>query len=706
MSDIVYAYFWRRGPGTTFTLRAFYLPVAAEGTQLVNGIGSGKVVIPAYGDMRRVINERVTMGDVCVAYAMAPNGTTPQLIATFIVQTKQYREGNYEISGPDFLGELEDYVAIAPIGEETTVTTTAVSMGDYLDRAPNPDVWVPLEAAYPSRGYFTQDVTPAGDINVLFTAHMAVQVTDTFRHTFADGDIFETKIVGVSDERRRVEIEDPLPQDLPGGSKVDFLSTRLRVADAAILAEGSQVFYTPSPYGTSQPRPAGSFIIDRIELGDGNAPDYIYSADPILDHILAGVTIEQKQYTEPTTNDVNQLLTTSTFGEWTLLRGSSATAGTAYAPRAETVYDVLLAIADMTGYHFRRYFRGWASQLLAETTAPLRKIEYFKPGSPPVTGQVTTLGTQNRVAANYGELLSLESDNANQQVTHVIPYGGGGGSGRFDFRTANIGTVLEDYEGLSWGVVGGQYYVYNTTLLAAGGRAVWTVETFNSISPANPANFESRREAAELLLRAACDFLIANQAVDTTYSADIYTLGEPLPGDAVSLTWAGVEPDTISEIKLIITDVHHTIDPNTPYRITTLTMNKNGIPRKDGAMSVAHGMLGFQRSMRHSNFGSGGDARIAYDLVEFGGEGRVTSRTGNITLQSQTADVAITADQGDVTIAGQNVTITGQVQFQGGLSMRTLVLQDATASLDYEIEPFTLRGIPRLRIRRTERAGS
>ena len=267
--------------------------------------------------------------------------------------------------------------------------------------------------------------------------------------------------------------------------------------------------------------------------------------------------------------------------------------------------------------------------------------------------------------------------------------------------------MLDDYDGLSWGVVGGQYYVYNTALLTeGGGRAIWTVETFSSIAPANPANFQSRREAADLLLRAACDFLIANQTVSRTYSADIYTLGEPLPGDAVSLSWAGVEPDDIAENVLIITEVRHRIDPETPYRITTLTMSKNGVPRKDGAMSVAHGMLGFQRSIRHSNFGSGGDARITYDTVEFGGEGRVTSRTGDIILQSQMADVAISAPLGDVAIAGQNVTITGRMQIQGSLAMQALTLQDASAAVDYDLEPFTLRGIPRLRIHRRARGSS
>ena len=699
MTDLLRVQFWIRGAGVTLSKRGGeYSCLEAEGTQPINAIGSGRVVIPFYDDQQRPVDQRVTRGDVGVAYSISPTGT-PQHIATFLVEAKQYRDGTYEISGADFLGELDDYVAIAPIGEEATVTTTASSLGSYIDHTPEPDEWVALEAVYPTRGYFTQDVTPAGDIHVLFTENMAVQVTDAFIYTFANGQIFQTTVVGISDERQRVELETALPQTLPGGAKVDFRSTRLRVTDGSILAEGAQVFYTAAA-GYGKPFPtAGSMTVHRIELGDGDAPDYIYSADPITDYILAGTVISQTQFTQPTTNDVQQLLTTSTFDEWSLLRGALTVNGSAYAPNGETVFEVLLAISDITGYQFRRYFRGWDT--LAAVTFPLRRIEYFKPGSPPVAGDVPVLGTENRMAADYGELFSLESDNSSRVITHLIPIGGGGGSGRFDFREADIGTVLSYYPDISWGVVAGQYYIYNEALGA--GRAVWKEERFSHISPLNPADFESRREAANMLLAAAARYLLDSAVTQAVYSAEVYTLGEPLPGDVLKVEFNGVEPVDIEDGVLVVTEVAHSFDAAGGYRVTRLTMTKTGQPPNSGSLAMARSVLDNQRVLRHSNFGSRGDARITYNQMEFGGDGDITSRAGDLGFVSTTGDVEILAPTGDVTIGAQNVTLSGRVQIEGAILSRSIVLQDQTAPVDYDIESVTLRNIPRLRVTRRAR---
>jgi len=702
MTDLI-ARFLIRGQHHTMTERGSpFVCISAEGTMQLDGIGHGKIVIPSYVDLHRPADERVTMGDICVVYSLAPNGQ-PQYIATFIVETKQYRDGNYEISGPDFIGELEEYVAIAPIGEEATVESTAQSMGAYL-QSEDPNIWVEFAAAYPPRGYTTAAATTPGPnkVNIVFSVPMEVQVTDMFRYTFADGQIFETRVVGVSDGHTRVEIEEPIPQLLPAGAAVVFQSTRLRVADASIFVEASQVFYNASAYtGIDGPIPGGpgSFIIDRIERGDGDAPDYIYSADPFTDYILAGETISQKQYTQPTTNDVAQLLETNTFDEWSVIRRAGAVNGSAYAPNTETVWDVLLAICDITGYHTRRYFQG--NGAISGFLPPQRTIEYFALGGGPT---LYTLGTQNRVAADYGELFSLESDNANQLITHLFPYGGGAGSGRFDFRAANIATILADYDDLSWGVLGGQYFVYNATLVNSGQRRRWHVETFSHISPLNPSSFESRREAADMLLRAACDYLTSNQALDVTYSAEVFTLGEPLPGDKVSINWAGVDPDDIIVGSLIITEVNHRYEVDTGYRVTTLMMNKNAARRKDGPRAVASALLDMQRAMRHSNFGSRGDARITHDTIEFGGGGTVSSRTGDVAFRSATGNLEMTAAQGDVLIAGQDITLSGTVEVQGDIRMRSFILRDRTAAIEYEAEAFTLRGIPRVTLNR--RAGA
>jgi len=113
-----------------------------------------------------------------------------------------------------------------------------------------------------------------------------------------------------------------------------------------------------------------------------------------------------------------------------------------------------------------------------------------------------------------------------------------------------------------------------------------------------------------------------------------------------------------------------------------------------------------QRAMRHSNFGSRGDARITHDTIEFGGGGTVSSRTGDVAFRSATGNLEMTAAQGDVLIAGQDITLSGSVEIKGGISMRSFVLQDRSDLIDYEAEAFTLRNIPRVTLTRRARSSS
>jgi hypothetical protein len=160
MTDYLFCQFYARTEGTPVNTRGdIFTCESASGAEFVNMIGNGKVTIPAYDNMSRTALEQVQRGDICVCWTTAPRGEdfAPLHVCTFIVETRNYKKGVYEISGPDFLSELTEYLCIAPVGQGTEVIATALSMGTRTINHPPPtdDTYEELEAMYPPRKYVT-----------------------------------------------------------------------------------------------------------------------------------------------------------------------------------------------------------------------------------------------------------------------------------------------------------------------------------------------------------------------------------------------------------------------------------------------------------------------------------------------------------------------------------------------------------------------
>lgn len=713
MNETLLCRFYARGAGASVVVRGGERNcISAEGGETANAIGYGKVVLPAYDNFRQPTAQQVRQGDLCIVWSTAPYLETmrPLLVACFIVRSRrQTDKGDYEISGPDLLGELEEFKAISQIGELAEVVVSAMSLGGRVINHPPPqdDDWEVLEAAYPPRAYTLQDVTAADRYRMLFSDITTIQETDTLRVEFADGEVFTTTVTAVGDERQGIEFADPLPQQVTTSMKVQVWSTRLRVSDASALIEGERVYYTPGTAGEeSNPRPTGSVTIDRVEIGDGDAPDYIYTTDPITDQIDDGAPLTQHQYTAPTAGDLDLLLNYSTQNQWLPLRSELATTGTAYAPNRESVWDVLMAMAEMSGYQFRKYFRGLTdAEVLGSPSvvlASLRRLEYFPPGYPVVAGEVQTISLDKTMSTAHATILSKpQTEDVAAAVTHLFPYGGGAGSGALDFRLADKGTVIAEFgaEKIGWGVLNNNYFIYNKTLVNAGQRRVDRDETFAHISPINDT-FDARKEAANQLLRAACEWLLAHDEAEVTYQVDVFTIGEPRVGDVVSLNYAGGDPYSVNDTNLIITEVHHRVEPSGAYggwRVTTLAMNKSAIPFNSGAKLLARELLELKRGFRQANIGARGDARISYDKMEFGQDATVDSKSGNLLVRSLLGDVTIRAETGDVYLDGNTIDISGQVRATGVIRSEVgLALPDDRLPNDWVYQVVNLRGIPRL----------
>lgn len=695
----IYARFIQRNAGSALAERGTFVCESAEGKEILDGIGYGKVVIPHYDNARLAANERIQPGDVCITWTDAPDGEG-HYISCFLVQTRNYKGGRLEVSGPDFIAELQEYVAIAPIGEQQEVVTIAKSMGNYTIQQPepDPDTTFVMEAAYPSRGGVTVNFKEAGRTSLGLVDPVPFQVTDVVEIRYPNGEIFETPITGKNHLNKEILFNDPLPQDTPIGTKVHIRSLRIRVDNAEDLEEGARLFYTPAAYGSSNPRPRGNIMVDSIEMGD-DEPSYVYSADPITDHILRDTPVSQILYTEPTTNDIEQLLGLNTFYEWDVERGEDTTLGTAYAPNAETVWDVLLAIRDTAGYHFRRKFYGQPAHITL--TVPYRVLEYFRADEPVTPAQVAEYGMERVLSSTYGTLLSLEHEDNRSTVTHLIPFGGGGGSGRFDFSRAPIGTVLEDYPSLDWGIINRHYYVYNKTMTST--RAVWAVESFPHISPTDSDSGQSRIEAAELLLRAACDWLMARAVADITYSVEAFTLGIPRPGDLVSIDWRGADPTPTFDDNLIVMEVEHRTDES-GLRISRLIMNKAGRHRNSGSDNIGKILLDLERTVRRSNFSSGGGLLMDDRGIDFGGsESRIGGKS-DLLIKSDTGDVDIEAPEGEIALTAPQVTINGPLYITGNIRTEGgVTLIDEANGDEWALSMLTVRNVPRIKFTRLER---
>ena len=287
-------------------------------------------------------------------------------------------------------------------------------------------------------------------------------------------------------------------------------------------------------------------------------------------------------------------------------------------------------------------------------------------------------------------------------VTTLFPFGGGSGSGAFDFRLASIGTILDEFDdAIGWGIINNQYYIYNKDLVAAGVHLVDTTETFAHVSPIDHTSYDSRKEAADQLLRTACEWLLLHDEPQVTYVVDVFTIGEPRPGDVVSLNYAGDSPQTTFDISLIITEVSHRVETGGEYaglRVTTLTLNKAGFKVLSGPRMMARELASMRQTLRQSNFGSRGDAYISYDRVEFGDKGEVNARTGDMTVRAQAGDVYVKSDAGDVNISGAQINVTGPVVV--GNSVRAddgLVMPDEAGPGDWQTTTVTVRGRPHLK---------
>lgn len=664
--------------------------ISASGGWYVNRIGYGKLRAAA----ATLFELGVENDDLAVVWEISDYWPTPRRVAQFIVHSRQYQEGVVDLSGPNYLGALGDYVTFDRIGDGETIT--AVTEGFK----PHPDIAAMPLAAYGPRRYRCSGgaVTLAGRKRFNTDGQVIARVGDTLIVDFSTPDIiyelFITTITHVTDGRTALEFADELPRDLQPHTPITIYSTRINVSDATGFTVGERVKIASNDIGYD---PLIIGTIAGVEIVPGGN-DYLELENYFPLDVPIGYYAISTAYVNAVLDDVERLLREATGGIWTVNRAAWGYVPTTYVPEGETVFQVLQALSDISGWQFRLNMGepGWT---------PRNQIDYFPEGKSYPAGNATalrSLATANQVAMGYGEILELQTEDAATGATHLIPFGGGGGASRFTIAEADIFELLTgwvDQAGnqlFSWGSDGINHYIFYRDAVAQGRPPRWKVETFSHIYPENEASPSERRWAANNLLHAACEWLVLNRKPEVTYKVTCHTVSDPKPGDLIwDLVWAGVEPTVVNGLDLRISEVHHEIEGGAGIRITRLVLNSQGARRATGEDVVARAVRQMQRVNATQNANHRGGALVTYDGAQWRGASTLSTTTG--ALELETNDGAININSADsVTIDGSIVNVTTGMSVVGTVQAGNGVILPATDGIFRTTRYVVVRGIPRL----------
>lgn len=682
-NEVVRAQIYRRLADGNFQARGEEFGcMSAAGGWYVNRIGYGKLTAPAH----LIWLTGAQANDLAVAWVDGDDWLQPRRVAQFIIQARQYRgDGEIELSGPNYLGALSDFVAFDRIGNDVTVTSVIEGF------RPHPDIALAPMAAYGPRYYTTHNaVTNAGNKRFGISAPVYVRVGDTLTIDFSTEAIarplFVSEVTFVSDGRTAIEVADELPYQLPANWPFTVYSKRINVADSTIFQIGERVKIAVTDDGYN-PLIIGTVADTEVVV---NNSDVLILENYVPINVPIGYYAVSTSYTDQTAEDIEQLLENATDGIWRVNRSPQPYNGTTFDPKGETVFQVLTSLSEMSGWLFRLGMNDVA-------WLPRNRIDYFPDGQPFPTHSATNLdrlGTENAVGANYGEIIEIESENANGIVTHLVPFGGGSGDSRFTIAEADIGGILRWFPELAWGSDGINHYIFNKTFNQRIPR--WQVETFSEIRPQNEASPTDRRNAANNLLWAACHWLRANSTPDITYKITCHTIADPWPGDQLLfLNYRGIEQFDIDLADMRITEVHHTVDAASGIRITRLTLNKFSTGRLTGEDVVARQLQTLSRGQLATNAPSTGAAQIDYTGATWFGDTALMSTGGDMSVQTVSGAINLTAT-GNVGIRGALVEVNTAINATGAVRTDAAVVIRAETQKQYRFTSGAIRSIPRL----------
>lgn len=664
--------------------------LSANGKSELGKVGSGELVAAT---AHAKSSAGVQKGDIVTVVqetALGRFGASPtttrgqQRIACFVVRnmTEDGGNGTITISGDDLLSELQDYVAVSPVGAATEVAT-------YVAQRNEGRRTFTLMAAY-----------FAGTTRIVIYGANRERVFegDQVHITLSDGGVFIAEIqdiVNFSAQPLWVEVElrQPIPRltkEVQAWGTYCYLYTpRIRTTTNAenIFDVGGRLWVV-----TDDRTADGQYVVFRSRVDgfetkqdeEGNEQYYVRLETAPIQTIPVTDPLNPPQhnplvstvYDTPTTTDIADLLK-DTFSRWSVSkRDADCTIGTTYEPSGESVWDALSALLETTGYTVK-HTKNWANPRMPD----LRQVRVLNP-----SGKNLTTGTMIEVRYDRGlrtgtyeptigrMLGAPRMDMEGYPVTHCIPHGAGGGQSQFDLTAADL-SVLDPYNAAAAqnGYVyklsrhGSEWVLFRDRL--PGGaieRPVWRAMSFPQIRPIDEGNTYNARAAANQLLIAAVEFLEESRRDNLAIEVDIFTPADPQPGDRIARVFSNLNTEAagINQTDMLLVTVEHKATVGKP-RLTSITMTKNRTVPETGIQQMARQVNKIARRVANANMPTAGGTRFYDNRIVFRGDGIIGTSAGVMSVQSQSGDVEVRAAGRVYINADSDVRVNSSVMSNG-----------------------------------------
>ena len=364
-----------------------------------------------------------------------------------------------------------------------------------------------------------------------------------------DGPWFSGRITSIdppgAPHPNTVQFVPDITQDAAVGNSVEVRAASLRVYDVTGFTEGQRIVIAMNGGGTKE-----TVIVEAS--GDDLTVSF---RDGLTAAASIGNAVTAYDYGARTTADVSQVMDNAP--EWTVAfeTGNGSAQGTSFTPKGESVFDILLSIAERTGEFFR--------YTLDASGIPTKRLDWRRtPDSSGVTlilydSDEYARQRANELDATKGAAFSIRKTSAFPLVTRIYP---STGDQAITLASCSDEALLyAAVEGCTVHISEDFYepdYIENAGAVANPKIGVHSLrETYGDISLDDAGNTEQLVAACDQLLFSAVQALLQAQLREF-YTVEAYIPVAIKPGQTVKIENAtAVTPTVSTAVDYIVIEV-------------------------------------------------------------------------------------------------------------------------------------------------------
>jgi len=419
-----------------------------------------------------------------------------------------------------------------------------------------------------------------------------------------------------------VQFVPDLTADAPAGNSVVVRAAELRVYDPRGYAEGQRVELVMN----------GGGVLETVVAEANGAALTITLRDGLTAAANIGNAVTAYDYGARTTADVTQAMQSLPDWQVSFQTGNGSAIGTAFAPKGESIFDILMSIADRTGEFFR--------YALDASGIPTKKLEWRRtPDSSGVTlilydNDEYARQRANELDATKGAAFSMRQKKSFPLITRIYPRAGD--------QAVTLAACGEEallyaaVEGCAVHISDDFYepdYVEYSAGVANPKIGVQAIQaTYGDISVDDAANTEQLTAACDQLLLSAVHELLQAQLREY-WTVEAYVPVALKPGQTVKIeNQTRLEPNVTTAANWIILEVQER-QVNGRSRTTLTVSNMLGL-RRTGANTLGGILRSTAQSLRRVGGGgsSGTNVSITSGTVGSHGHPEYLPIGGGVTL--------------------------------------------------------------------------